>query len=54
MNTSTPLALPTREEYAACKDLCHALVPNALAERNPNRLSLSEMLAAERAQFAAK
>ena len=49
-----PEALPTLAEYAAYKDLCHALIPNALCERNPNRLSLAEMLAAERAKFAAK
>lgn len=53
-STTPSAALPTLAEYAAYKDLCHALIPNALCERNPQRLSLGEMLAAERAKLAAK
>lgn len=35
---------PTHAEYAECRDLAHAIPPNPLAERNPERLSLPELL----------
>lgn len=37
-------AVPTREEARACKDLASAIPPNALCERNPERLSLNELM----------
>lgn len=36
--------LPTAEECRACPDLARAVPPNALAERNPERLSLATLL----------